>query len=312
VNRVREPFVIKIRLVSKLDQKHRGGFTLVELVSVVAILALVACLAVTRVTALLAHAREEAARRDLATLRAAYLDPADGLLRDLRGLPGFSPGFLRVGNLFVTNDFYVGVADAAARTTGFRLGDPRLTGRRCLPADRLMRRNTSRDCGWNGPYVKRSTGEFPSEDAVRRAGDATFGARGFFPSLDGLRLPEDFIVRRHGCSIYGYPGEPALLDPWGNPYVLQIPPPQAFRGATTNLPDEVRFRFARVVSAGADGVLSTPCFRPNVSNAWETSWSADTRRLCRQAGRLGTDISARGDDLVLFLLRNDTDEEADE
>ncbi len=74
-----------------------------------------------------------------------------------------------------------------------------------------------------------------------------------------------------------------------------------------------RFGYARVVSAGPDGVLSTPCFQVNHTNEFTTSWNARTRRLARQAGLIdGDDRSARGDDLVLFLSRNDTDEGDDE
>ena len=102
------------------------------------------------------------------------------------------------------------------------------------------------------------------------------------------------------------------MDPWGNPYVLQVPPPQAFpdfEGANTNLSDEVRFRYARIVSAGPDGRLDAPCFGTNPTNWWATAWSPRTRRLSRQAGRIDNgDTSARGDDLVLFLVRNDIDE----
>ena len=103
-------------------------------------------------------------------------------------------------------------------------------------------------------------------------------------------------------------------DPWGNPYVLQIPPAQAFSPETaTNIPDVVRFRFARLVSAGPDGRLSTPCYTMNETNDWREiglNWRQErVRRLSRQAGLIdGGDRSRRGDDLVLFLTRNDVDE----
>ena len=87
-----------------------------------------------------------------------------------------------------------------------------------------------------------------------------------------------------------------------------MPPPQAFPGVT-NVAEVVRFRYARVVSAGPDGVLDTPCFQPNATNETSTTWTARARRLARQAGRIdGDDVSARGDDLVLFLGRGDLDE----
>jgi hypothetical protein len=111
------------------------------------------------------------------------------------------------------------------------------------------------------------------------------------------------------ASVYGFPGEPAIMDPWGNPYVVQIPPPQAFT-EVTNAIDSMRFAYARVVSAGPDGRLDTPCFGANITNFWGTTgWSERRRRLSRQAGLVdGNDRTARGDDLVLFFSRNDIDE----
>ena len=102
-----------------------------------------------------------------------------------------------------------------------------------------------------------------------------------------------------------------MMDPWGRPYVLQIPPAQAFEnreGTVTNVPEEVRFKYARVVSAGPDGRLDTPCYGANVSNWWATSWNERTRRLSRQAGRDENGAAARGDDIVLFLNRSDIEE----
>lgn len=112
-------------------------------------------------------------------------------------------------------------------------------------------------------------GKFPAAEDRRFAGDATFQSRGFFPG--------------GATSPYGVAGDLAAADPWGNPVVLQIPPPSAFAAP----PDEAKqFHCARLVSAGPDGALSTP--------------------LDRLAGRLadGT-ANVRGDDLVLFLNRAD-------
>ncbi len=44
---------------------------------------------------------------------------------------------------------------------------------------------------------------------------------------------------------------------------------------------------------------------------YETSWTKESRKLSRQAGRLAGGVY-RGDDLVLFLERNDIDEGDDE
>lgn len=286
------------------------GFTLVELMIVVAIIAIIATLAVSQMSRATLEARVVAAESDLKALCNAITDPANGYLRDMHGIPGFSPAHIRMANLLVSTNLY-GFADGGGDWRGgFRVDDRRHSF--CAPPESFTRWNPESERGWHGPYIRHATGIFPSAEDTRFDGDDTFQARGFFPDLRGLRLPRDFLDRVDGCSVYGFPGEPSVLDPWGNPYVLQIPPPQAFPdrfGANTNLPDEVRFRYARVVSAGPDGRLDAPCFAANATNWWATSWNERERRLCRQAGLIdGDDRSARGDDLVLFLARNDTDE----
>jgi hypothetical protein len=277
------------------------------LLFVVTIVATIAIFAVSRMGQMAQTAKRVAAEQDLQVLRTAFTDPENGYLRDMRGIPGFSPAQLRLANLLVSTNLYGALkgqdgqrADVAGHGVGW------------ASPETFTRWDPESERGWRGPYVRHAMGEFPSADATRFADDGSFKARGFYPVLHGLRLPGDFLDGLNGCSIYGFPGEPAILDPWGNPYVLQIPPPQAFPdrfGANTNLPDEVRFRYARVVSAGPDGRLDTPCFAANATNWWATSWSERERRLCRQAGLIdGDDRSARGDDLVLFLVRNDIDE----
>jgi len=141
---------------------------------------------------------------------------------------------------------------------------------------------------------------FPAPGDADAASGASYGQSGFFPSVARLSLPAPY---RERSAAYGFPGEPALRDPWGNPYVLQIPPPQAFSkagGALADVPDEERFRYARLVSAGPDGVLSTPCFFGN-TNATGSAWGPEQRRASIFGGR----PAERGDDLVLFLRRAD-------
>jgi len=288
------------------------GFTLMEMVVVTALLAVIACFCVVKMSSARERGCQTVAESDLQVLRKGFLDPEGGYLHDLRGLPGFSVGYLRLANLFIATNLYGAVEDGPVRTTGRRVDveqDARFTRSGCARPEAFTRWDAETERGWRGPYVTAKTGGFPSEDFRRFADDATAGERGFFPPLLGLREPDDFLNRKGGASIYGFPGETVPMDPWGNPYVLQIPPPQAFAGANTNLPDEVRFRFARVVSAGPDGCLDTPCFGVNRTNWWTTAWTPRQRLLSRQAGRVdGSDVSARGDDLVLFLNRADVDE----
>lgn len=289
----------------------RSGFTLMELVVVVAVISIIVLVAVSRTERVGAAAKRIAAESDLRVLRDAFLNAEDGYLRDMGAIPGFSAASMRVANLFTPSNLYVNVTRDGdlSRTPGVCLDDGWVPNRGCARSDVFVRWSAATGRGWRGPYVKGLVAVFPQADEVRFEGDASFGARGFFPELTRLSVPQDFLVGRKGCSIYGFPGEPTLLDPWGNPYVLQVPPPQAFRGVSTNLPEEVRFRYARLVSAGPDGRLDTPCFGANGTNWWATSWGERRRRLVRQAGLIdGDDRSARGDDLVLFLSRNDIDE----
>lgn len=275
----------------------------------VAIISVIAMLAVSRVSATAENAKRIAAESDLKVLAEAFTNPDNGYLRDMRGIPGFSPAHLRLANLLMPTNLY-GATAMAGGENGIRVDDTRLAG--CAPPDVFTHWDPESERGWHGPYVRHATGVFPKATSGRHSGDSSFEARGFYPPLEGLRLPFDFLGGLNGCSIYGFPGEPAILDPWGNPYVLQIPPPQAFPdrgGANTNLPDEVRFRYARIVSAGPDGRLDAPCFMANKTNWWSTSWTERNRRLSRQAGLIdGEDMHARGDDIVLFLVRNDIDD----
>ena len=297
--------------MSKCPNESRRGFTLVELAAVVAILATIALIAVTRVERVYRVARRTAAESELKSLCSAFTDPESGYLGDMCGIPGFSVGHLRIANLLMSTNLYGTVAAANGRVQAVRVDvSPSRPG--CADAETFTGWSSERGRGWRGPYLRSyevsSYWGFPAADETRGEHEAPFGARGFYPDLDNLDLADDVLQGLDGCSVYGFPGEAAVNDPWGNPYVLQIPPPQAFK-AETPVTDEQRFAYARIVSAGPDGILETPCFSANATNRLATSWNERTRRLARQAGLIdGNDRSARGDDLVLFLTRGDVDE----
>lgn len=281
---------------------------------VVGILAVLSLLAVRHLGGVAESARATVAESDLLKLKDAFLSEENGYLRDLGGIPGFSPACLRVGSLLVATNVWgtaVSGSGAAARVIRLDRGDE--TEASCAAQHRAVPAaftgwDPARRRGWRGPYlVPGVRGFFPAKADRRFPDDATFAERRFFPDLGHLLLPAEWKDDAK-ASAYGFVGEPAAFDPWGNPYVLQIPPPQAF-AAVTNTADTVRFRYARLVSAGPDGVLDTPCFLPNPTNEHATAWDARARRLIRQAGRIdGTNVVARGDDLVLFLARGDVDE----
>ena len=177
-----------------------------------------------------------------------------GYLQDLKHVPGFRVSAIRMHDLFSASSHptYSEYDSAAAR-------------------------------GWRGPYVKPGAG----------AANLESSRRGFFPQAGDRRHTDDATYLERGfflngsASLYGVPGDLSLADPWGNPYVIQIPPAGAFAGSSG---DAKRFRYARVVSAGPDGVLNTPANR--------------------LAGMLADGTTeAREDDLVLFLNRSDVYED---
>lgn len=293
-------------MYSICDFRSRG-FTLVELMLVVAVISIIAMLAVSKITPFVQKSKLIAAENDLRVLADAFMNLESGYIKDMRGIPGFSLSNMRISNLFVSTNVYGLVGNERLEVE--RLDDTQKPF--CAPPESFVSYDSLSRRGWRGPYIKNISGVFPSASDRRFSDDLTFEERGFFPKLSGLRLPSDFLNRREGCSIYGFPGEGVLVDPWGNPYVLQIPPPQAFANglsSNANLSDETRFNYARIVSAGPNGRLDAPCFSANTTNLWYTSWGERSRRISRQAGLIDGDYSARGDDIVRFLIRNDVDE----
>jgi prepilin-type N-terminal cleavage/methylation domain-containing protein len=234
-------------------ERTRGdahGFSLIEVLVVIVILAAVAALVVPKVDHIRDDAELTAARVTMQTLREAFTDSAagPGHIADMKHTPTFNAVTLRPHLLLVQ-----------AAQPAF---------------DPIAQR------GWRGPYLRNAqgvantntarNGTFPAATERRFVGDATFLERGFFS--DGSNSP------------YGITGELTAADPWGNPIVVQVPPASAFDAADI----AERFRYARLVSAGPDGVLSTPLDH-------------------RLAGMLADHtVVARGDDLVVFLNRADT------
>lgn len=243
--------------------KH--GFTLLELILVIAILSLVTGLVIPNVTRLEDDAAQTVTQSTLHALRTALCGTpeAPGLLDDVRLTAGFDPATLRIAHLLSTNG------------TGFVTFDP-LTGQ-----------------GWRGPYVRTAnivrntsperSGLYPAPGDRRWDGDATFEVRRFYGE--------------GGSEWYGEAGDRAVADAWGNPIVLQVPPSEAFADAAQ------RFDYARLVSAGPDGILQTPCFGAG-------SLTEEGKSRLRLAGRLADGpVTERGDDLVLFLSRADAYEQ---
>lgn len=108
---------------------------------------------------------------------------------------------------------------------------------------------------WNGPYVKHGGSRYQID-----------AAKGF---TDTFGIGDD-----DGPPIV--PGDPAILDAWGRPIVIQEP--DADGGFN---PTGVERTYTRLVSAGPDGVIDTPL-----------------------TALMPIDVE-RGDDILIFLFRHD-------
>ena len=104
--------------------------------------------------------------------------------------------------------------------------------------------------GWRGPYVLNINGSYTINNAA-----------GF-------------------TSVYGNNNDPAVLDAWGNPIILQVP--------TSGIPADNQ-AFARLISAGPNGAIDTP---PAFLDSNNKPYPVAT---------------VRGDDIVLFLNHSDSD-----
>ena len=123
--------------------------------------------------------------------------------------------------------------------------------------------------------------------------DVSFYPSGFFPPL--------------GSYTYGSLGDPAFVDGWGNPIVLQWPVPQL----TTDTVD-VLAQYVRLVSAGVPtknvsgtlySVIDTLTNNPLLNNPANSAALPLTPSYPTPS--MPTLVNQRGNDLVLFILTQD-------
>ncbi|HSJ03780.1 MAG: type II secretion system protein [Verrucomicrobium sp.] len=246
---------------------RQQGFTLVEMLMVVFVVAVIGALVIPMVDESGVRAEHTITRATLQTVREALVGSpsAPGFVADVKHIPGLQLAGTRLHDLL-------------APTRPDRVPQ-------ALPAfDPRARR------GWRGPYLSQTTGTmntnrrhgsfFPSPTDVRFFGDGTFGDRGFFIQEIIYGRPGDDTLPTDDPLAFG---DLTIADGWGNPIVIQCP---VMDEEDQPLSPARQWHFARLVSAGLDGVLSTP-----------------SRRF---AGlRLDGTAPGRGDDLVLFINRMD-------
>jgi type II secretory pathway pseudopilin PulG len=113
--------------------------------------------------------------------------------------------------------------------------------------------------GWNGPYLFQATGAYSINTA------ANFS------------------------SAYGVEGSATMNDGWGNPIVLQV---DYDGNGSVNPADDEEAKYARLVSAGPNGVVDTPYDYAN--------------RIPSEDGATNLTEAESGDDIVIFLRVQDT------
>ena len=309
----------------------KAAFTLIELLAVLAIIGIVATIGIASFKGQRDKATHTAAEADMQAIRSAIVgtqNASASYLNDMQHLPGFTPVFLRTHNLLSrTNVVVLTCSDSGSKS--FCVYDDvaaeELTS--CASFFAYTNFNAQTERGWNGPYVRnvkpvlvlgqpKADFIFPKPTDKRFAADKSFYERRFFPAGYEQELSD---AEGSGTRFfsYGIPGELAMGDPWGNPYVIQIPPAEVVEALYPASADEdeysaTRFKYARIVSAGPDGVLDTPCFvnpDPDYSEElFNASGSKEKYRMLLLAGRTIDDnglpcVKARGDDIVLFISR---------
>ncbi|TVQ77828.1 MAG: hypothetical protein EA380_06835 [Phycisphaeraceae bacterium] len=120
--------------------------------------------------------------------------------------------------------------------------------------------NPATGIGWRGPYIQSANGRYIVD--TERGFTIRYGDE--VPPVSGLTQGAD----------------PALLDAWGNPIVIQEPYEEPDAQGPFGRPELVRLG-TRLISAGPNGIIDTP---PGIWNPTQEE---------------------RGDDIVLFLFGPD-------
>ncbi len=206
--------------IRRVDQPH-SGLTLLELVVVLMILVALAGVVVPLVSDSVVDSLDTGTRASLTALR----DVVSTYWID----SGSSKKLPRPEAASIT----AGRADHPQLIFLF-VNPTTLDDNNPMTSDTEFTFNAAYRVGWRGPYLRQATGRFPNPVDIVESSPLPLGSKptyaeaGFFPA-----------------NRYGEPGDSVIVDPWGNPIVIQNP------GATAGVQD------VRLVSAGPNGVLST-------------------------------------------------------
>lgn len=248
----------------------RRGLTLMELVVVMLILVALAGILVPLMTGVNSDAQYTSTKATMASLRNAVMQ----YYQDMKGIPlqrtppgttlaTDSSGMPQTLKDLQVQPTYPLVVDA----NGNPLAYNPVSGR-----------------GWRGPYVLQATGAFQPEAAK---------------PVQGVSLDASFYP---AGNLFGNPGDPAFLDAWGNPIVLEWPA-VGTNPLPTGIPQQdflQRAQMVRLVSAGAPtntggSVLDTVKLTGGVLPWMPTHPTASQPTL----------VDQRGNDILLFILTQD-------
>lgn len=183
----------------------RSGLTLLELTVVLVVMVALAGVMIPLVGTESARARDDATRSTLTALRAAVIQYWNDRVLTDDSVAPVLQEAKRL--LHVLDENGPPVRDDTPQLA-FLMFNP-------VTLDRTYSFDPQYRVGWRGPYMREATGSY------------------------GVNVPNGFTTR------YGLDGDPAFLDAWGQPIVIQHP------GVINGVQD------VRLVSAGGNGVLDT-------------------------------------------------------
>jgi type II secretory pathway pseudopilin PulG len=178
----------------------RTGLTLVELVVVLVIMVALASIVIPRADTSAEQSRIDATIETLRRLRDVIVN---SYVPDTNGAAFTGANFLGVVGDGTTSD--------GLPRNGSLAMPPQLVCLFLNPG--LSAYNSATHFGWRGPYLTSGTAVYPG------ASPGTATLRGFLPSSSTTSVFGTAATAASG-TVIAYPGDPTVLDAWGNPVVI--------------------------------------------------------------------------------------------